>query len=159
MLRTGIFLLTFLVNSVFPLNVNAATKAIRLGRLWDGHRVIVNATVIVENDRVQGINTGDEIPADAEVIDLRRYSGIPGLIDAHTHITYYWDGAPDTTPRRQPARHVAVTVFLAQENARKTLAAGRATNPDWRARGRGAKPLAESVHRWEMTGQTAIQCG
>ena len=60
MLRTGIFLLTFLLNSVFPLNVNAATKAIRLGRLWDGHRVIVNATVIVENDRVQRINTGDE---------------------------------------------------------------------------------------------------
>ena len=60
MLRTGIFLVTFLLNSVFPLNVNAATKAIRLGRLWDGHRVIVNATVIVENDRVQRINTGDE---------------------------------------------------------------------------------------------------
>jgi hypothetical protein len=58
MLRTGIFLLTFLLNSVFPLNVNAATKAIRLGRLWDGQRVIANATVIVENDRIQRINTG-----------------------------------------------------------------------------------------------------
>src|SRR5260370_7248200 len=113
MLRTGIFLLTFLVNSVFPLNVNAATKAIRLGRLWDGHRVIVNATVIVENDRVQGINTGDEIPADAEVIDLRRYSGIPGLIDAHTHITYSCDGPPHTTPPRQPPRPPPVTVFFA----------------------------------------------
>ena len=44
MFRTGIFLLTFLLNSVFPLNVNAATKAIRLGRLWDGQRVIANAT-------------------------------------------------------------------------------------------------------------------
>src|SRR5258706_13495367 len=98
MLRTGIFLLTFLLNSVFPLNVNAATKAIRLGRLWDGHRVIVNATVIVENERVQGINTADEIAADAEVIDLRRYTGIPGLIDPHTHITNYSYRATATTP-------------------------------------------------------------
>src|SRR5580704_9292558 len=124
MLRTGILLLTFLLNSAFSVNANAATKAIKLGKLWDGHRVIANATVIVENDRVQRINTGDEVPADAEVIDLRRYTGIPGMIDSHTHITYYWDGAPDTTPRRQPPRHIAVTVFLAQENAKNTLQAG-----------------------------------
>src|SRR5260370_3367984 len=151
MLRTGIFLLTFLLNSVFPLNVNAATKAIRLGRLWDGHRVIVSATVIVENDRVQRINTGDEIPTDAEIIDLRRYTGIPGLIDAHTHITYYWDGAPDTTPRRQPARHVAVTVFLAQENARKTLAAGVTTIRDLNAAGR-RHPMRDLVNMGGMVG-------
>jgi imidazolonepropionase-like amidohydrolase len=159
MFRTGIFLLTFLLNSVFPLNVNAATKAIRLGRLWDGHRVIVNATVIVENDRVQRINTGDEIPADAEVIDLRRYSGIPGLIDAHTHITYYWDGAPDTTPRRQPARHVAVTVFLAQENARKTLAAGVTTVRDLNAAGGADIAMRDLVNMGAMVGPRMFVSG
>jgi imidazolonepropionase-like amidohydrolase len=159
MLRTGIFLLTFLVNSVFPLNVNAATKAIRLGRLWDGHRVIVNATVIVENERVQGINTADEIAADAEVIDLRRYTGIPGLIDAHTHITYYWDGAPDTTPRRQPARHVAVTVFLAQENARKTLAAGVTTIRDLNAAGGADIAMRDLVNMGAMIGPRMFVSG
>ncbi len=159
MLRTGIFLLTFLLNSVFPLNVNAATKAIRLGRLWDGHRVIVNATVIVENDRVQRINTGDEMPADAEVIDLRRYTGIPGLIDAHTHITYYWDGAPDTTPRRQPARHVAVTVFLAQENARKTLAAGVTTIRDLNAAGGADIAMRDLVNMGAMVGPRMFVSG
>jgi imidazolonepropionase-like amidohydrolase len=85
MLRTGIFLVTFLINSAFSLNANAATKAIKLGRLWDGHGVIANATVIVESDRVERVTAGDEIPVEAEVIDLRRYTGIPGMIDSHTH--------------------------------------------------------------------------
>lgn len=159
MLRTGIFLLTFVLNSVFSLNVDAATKAIRLGSLWDGHRIIVNATVTVDNDRVQSINTGDEIPADAEVIDLRKYTGIPGLIDAHTHITYYWDGAPDTTPRRQPARHVAVTVFLAQENARKTLEAGVTTIRDLNAAGGADIAMRDLINMGAMVGPRMFVSG
>ena len=71
MLRTGIVLLTFLLNSAFSPNASAATKAIEFGRLWDGHRVIANAVVIVENDKIQRVTAGGEIPAEAEVIDLR----------------------------------------------------------------------------------------
>lgn len=105
----------------------AQTKAIRFGRLVDGTgRVLTNAVVIVADDRVQGVATGTApIPGGAEVIDLSRFTGIPGLIDAHTHVTYYWDGR--TTPRSEPPRHPAITVFLAQENARKALEAGVTT--------------------------------
>ena len=105
----------------------AATKAIKFGKLVDGTgRVLTNAVIIVENDRVQSVATGNAaIPSGAEVIDLSRYAGIPGLIDAHTHITYYWDGM--TTPRYEPPRHSAVTAFLAQENAQKALEAGVTT--------------------------------
>src|ERR1700681_3856177 len=127
MLRALSFALTLLQVSDLSLDAHAATKAIRFGRLWDGHRVIANATVIVENDKVQRVIAGDELPTGADIIDLRAYTGLPGLIDSHAHIPFYWDGAPDTTPRRQPPRRVAVTVFLAQENAKKTLEAGVTT--------------------------------
>src|SRR5215813_2417925 len=88
----------------FSVNAAAATKAIKFGRLWDGHQVIRNAVVIVENDKIQSVTANGKVPAGAEIIDLTRYTGVPGFIDAHTHMTYYWDGAPGTTPRRQPRR-------------------------------------------------------
>jgi len=104
----------------------AATRAIKFGKLVDGTgKVFTNAVVIVDDDRVRSVASGDaSIPKEAEVIDLSRYTGVPGLIDAHTHITYYWDG---TTAPRLELRHPAVTAFLAQENAQRALEAGVTT--------------------------------
>ena len=72
------------------------------------------------------------MPAGAQVIDLRKYTGIPGLIDLHTHITYYWDRKPGTRPRGGQ-RLPAVTVYLAQDNARRTLETGVTTIRDLNA--------------------------
>ena len=97
-------LLIFLVLATSSTAV-AATKAIKFGKLIDGTgRVFTNAVVVVEDERVQSVANGNApIPGNAEMIDLSPYTGVPGLIDAHTHITYYWDG--HTTPRSEPSRH------------------------------------------------------
>jgi len=105
-------------------------KAIRFGRLWDGTRVVTDAVVIVQGDRIVSVSSGTrDLPKGADVVDLRRYTGIPGLIDAHTHMTYYWDRQPGTRPLGQ-RRRPAVTVFLAQDNARRTLETGVTTVRD-----------------------------
>jgi imidazolonepropionase-like amidohydrolase len=101
--------------------------------LWDGSRVIADAVVVIDGDRISAVGTGNAaVPKGAEVIDLRKYFGLPGLIDLHTHITYYWDRRPGTRPRGQ-RRLPAVTVFLAQENARRTLETGVTTVRDLNA--------------------------
>ena len=109
------------------------TKAIRFGKLWDGTKVTTDAVVVVTGDRITAVGTGNgAVPAGAEVIDLRKYTGIPGLIDLHTHITYYWDRQPGTRPRGVQ-RLPAVTVYLAQDNARRTLETGVTTIRDLNA--------------------------
>jgi imidazolonepropionase-like amidohydrolase len=107
------------------------TTVVRFARLWDGAAIIAPATVVVRGDRVVSVSaeTPTGLPANARRVDLSGLTAIPGLIDLHTHITYYWDGAPGTRPLGQ-RRNPAVTVFLAQENARRTLETGVTTARD-----------------------------
>lgn len=110
-----------------------AVTVIRFGHLIDGRGAVIdNAVIEVDGDRIVRVASGDAaIRKDAKVIDLRRYTGAPGLIDAHTHMTYYWDRTPGTRPWAQLGNvRPAVTMFLAQENARKTLETGVTTVRD-----------------------------
>src|ERR1700719_2835483 len=99
-------------------------KALRFGKLVDGKgKVWTDAIVVIRDERIADITAdASKIPAGAEVIDLRRYTAIPGLIDVHTQITYYWDQTSIVRPFDQQSRPrlPAVTVFLAEENAQRT---------------------------------------
>jgi imidazolonepropionase-like amidohydrolase len=104
------------------------TTTLRFGHAWDGTRLIDDALVVIEGGKIVSVESGrTDMPAGA--VDMRRYTAIPGLIDLHTHMTYYWDRKPGTRPLGQ-RRRPAVTVFLAQDNARRTLETGVTTIRD-----------------------------
>ena len=111
---------------------HAQTKALRFGSVVDGTgRVVPNGVVIVDGDKIARIaGPSDALPSGATVIDLTRYTAIPGLIDVHTHMTYHWDPASGTDPWRQPSRRPEETVQLARANAMRTLEAGVTTVRD-----------------------------
>ena len=158
LVRRAIF--TFLFLCVLAAPLAAATKVIRFGKLWDGNRVITNAVVVVEGDRITAVGGSEvAIPSDAVVIDLSRYTGIPGMIDAHTHMTYYWDRAPGTSPRGQPPRHVAVTVFLAQDNARRTLETGVTSVRDLNASNGADMAMRDLIASGAMVGPRMFVSG
>ena len=116
-----------------PAAVAGQVTAVRFGKLIDGRGgAIADAVVLVEGERVVRVGSGDRaVPVDSRVLDLRRYTGIPGLIDAHTHVSFAWDRSPGSRPWAQLGTlSPVVTAFLAQENLRKTLEAGVTTVRD-----------------------------
>ena len=136
--------------------------ALRFGRLVDGAgHVQRDVVVIVQGERITSIGTGARaIPRGAIVHDLRRYTAIPGLIDAHTHMTYYWDQRPGTNPwQQQGQRNTAVTVYLAQENARRTLETGVTTVRDLGSRDFSDVAMRELIDRGAFAGPRMVVSG
>jgi len=132
-------------------------SVVRFGHLWDGTRLIDNALVTTDGDAIASVESGVKAPADA--VDLSRYTAIPGLIDLHTHITYYWDRKPGTRPLGQPRRRPAVTVFLAQDNARRTLESGVTTIRDLGASGETDYAMRDLVAMGAMIGPRMFVAG
>ena len=98
----------------------AQAESYRFGRVWDGEKLWTNAVIVVEGDKIKsvGVSSG---PA----IDMSRYTALPGLIDVHTHMTYVLDMNGITASGRGGA-----TVWMSQENIRKTLETGVTTVRD-----------------------------
>jgi imidazolonepropionase-like amidohydrolase len=137
----------------------AATKAILAGKVIDGGgKVITNAVILIDGDRITSIGTGAP-PAGADVIDLRRFTIIPGLIDLHTHMTYFWDPASGTRPLNQPRRPAGVTTMLAAENARRTLETGVTTVRDLGASGEVDYAMRDLINMGKMTGPRMFVAG
>ena len=106
--------------------------AIHAGRLIDGKGKdpIVNAVILVENDRITGVGSGLAIPPGTEVIDLGAATVLPGLIDCHTHITFQPEDYYGDLFRRSPIDQAVVAHLY----ARRTLEAGFTTVRDLGAR-------------------------
>src|SRR4051812_21147189 len=147
------------LSAAIPGAASAATRAIKAARMIDptGHS-IANVVIVVENDRITSIGTAPP-PAGAEVIDLGPLTLVPGLIDVHTHMTYYWDRAPGTRPLGQPRRPAGVTVVLAAENARRTLQSGVTTVRDHGAANETDYAMRDLINMGRMIGPRMFVAG
>jgi imidazolonepropionase-like amidohydrolase len=121
-----------------------------------------DAVVVVAGDRITRVGSGDRaVPAGAAVTDLRAYSAIPGMVDVHTHMTYYWDHAPGSRPfgagntRRTPAELATV----AMENARLTLETGVTTVRDLGASNYVDIMMRDRINRGEAIGPRMFVSG
>jgi imidazolonepropionase-like amidohydrolase len=75
---------------LFVLPATAQTVAIRAGNLIDPTtgNISKNQIVLVQGGKITAVGAGVTIPADTQVIDLSNEWVMPGLIDAHTHMTF-----------------------------------------------------------------------
>lgn len=139
-----------------------AIKAVRFGKLWDGKgRLWTSAIVVIEGDRIKTVTSERAaIPSGAEVIDLAKYTGLPGLIDVHTHMTMYTDETPGEPMLKQlTANPPAVEVFLARKGALRTLEAGVTAVRDLGADQYMDIAMRDLINRGEMLGPRMFVCG
>ncbi|GAC1377643.1 MAG: amidohydrolase family protein [Hymenobacter sp.] len=118
--------------------------------------------VIVKADRIVLVGPEKDVvvPKGAELINLTSYTAIPGLINAHTHMTFYWDRASGSNPWGQLGTlGPAVTVFLAQENARKALETGVTTVRDLGSLDNMDLAMRDLINRGAMTGPRMLVAG
>src|ERR1700682_541191 len=137
-------------------------KAVRFGKLWDAKgKVWTNAIVVVDSGKIRAVTTdASAIPAGAETLDLSRYTGLPGLIGAHTHMTFYTDETPGVPLLKQMINPVpAVEVFLARKGAMRTLEAGVTTVRDLGADQYMDIAMRDLINRGEMIGPRMFVCG
>src|SRR6266550_5058443 len=148
--------------SAQPKQVAKTVKAVRFGKLWDAQgKLWTSAIVIVEGDRIKTV-TSDRaaIPSGAEVIDLSPYTGLPGLIDVHTHMTMYTDETPGEPMLKQLTSNApAVEVFVARKGAMRTLGAGVTTVRDLGADQYMDIAMRDLINRGEMIGPRMFVCG
>jgi imidazolonepropionase-like amidohydrolase len=139
------------------------TKAIRFGTLvTENGAPRRDAVVVIRGDKVVSVGTGDSaVPRGAAVTDLRAYTGIPGLVDVHTHMTYYWDGAPGTcafgpnNTRRTPTE----LATAAMVNAKLTLETGVTTVRDLGASNYVDIMMRDRINRGEVVGPRMFVSG
>ncbi len=114
-----------------------AVVAVRTGTLIDGtgHAPIPGAIVLIKGNRIAAVGADVAIPKDAQVIDLRPLTVLPGFIDTHTHITTDRSGGPRLDRYEATGGDYAISGVV---NARQMLMAGFTTIRDL-----GAPELAD----------------
>ncbi len=87
MKKLACFLL--LVWGTLTCTATAQTVAVRAGHLIDpaSGSVANNQVILIQDGKITAIGSNLAVPAKAQVIDLANEWVLPGLVDAHTHIT------------------------------------------------------------------------
>jgi imidazolonepropionase-like amidohydrolase len=136
---------------------SAQTYAIQAGRLIvdPSQPARGPSTVIVENGRIARIEPGATAPAGATVIDLRSKTVLPGLIDAHVHLT----GDPGTPFWRETIDTNELAAITGVKNALLTARAGFTTVRDLGAPGHSSFALREAIRDGIVPGPRVIASG
>ncbi len=152
-----IFLL--LIGYLSPAHADPAAIVIRAGHLVDTEqgRVLGPQMILVRDGRVAEVGPQIAVPAGASVVDLGAYTVLPGLIDAHTHLTI---DQVNQDPLAELEHTAAERAFGSIPNARAVLRAGFTTVRDLGSyRALVDVALRDAINRGDVEGPRMFVAG
>src|SRR5258707_15800068 len=131
---------------------------IRPGKLLDVKtgKILAGQVIVVEGDRIASVGPAGEVkPSSGDVvIDLPNATVLPGLIDAHTHLTgnprFGYDALAISVPR---------SALIGAHNARVTLEAGFTTVRNVGADGYSDVALRDAINAGDVPGPRMLVSG
>ncbi len=127
---------------------------VKAGQLLDVRTGVLlqKQALLIENERVKEVGPQAQVmahaPSGAQLVDLSGYTVLPGLIDAHTHLTYRVDVASYEWLGVSAPREA----LLGARHARATLLAGFTTVRNLGARGYADVALREAIKDGDVIG-------
>jgi imidazolonepropionase-like amidohydrolase len=144
---------------------DTGTIVVRAGRLFDSESatLLPAREILVRNGRIEAVAEKVTVPAGARVVDLSRYTVLPGLIDAHTHLLYLEQITGDLTTGGTKAVIIEGTPLRALRGAaraRTFLSAGITTVRDLGNSGRfGDVALKAAIDDGSVDGPRVFAAG
>jgi imidazolonepropionase-like amidohydrolase len=137
------------------------SAAIRAGKVLDVRTGNYESDQIIwiEGEKIKAIGKAAEIqrqlPAGAKIIDLSSLTVLPGLIDAHTHLT----ASPETVGPAGLRLSYPRIALLGARNARVTLEAGFTTVRNVGAHGYVDIALRDAISAGDVAGPRMLTSG
>ncbi len=150
------FTLTLLLLAT-PALVAAQTLILRAKQYLDVHAgVLVSPAVIVVKDGLILSVNPEDLPPDAEEVDLGTQTLLPGLIDMHTHLMYDLE---ILTSNRTLSETLPDYTLRGVKNAHTTLMAGFTTVRDVGSSGFGDVALNKAIQKGYIIGPEIFASG
>src|SRR5581483_5687388 len=117
-------------------------------------KLLENQVIVIEGDRIVSVGPASSAPAGATTIDLPSATVLPGLIDAHTHLTFNPQFGYETLGISVPRE-----ALIGAHNARLTLEAGITTVRNVGARGYSDVALRDAINAGDVPGPRMVVSG
>ena len=156
--RIAIFALVVLGLGLPLLAQNSRKVVVHAGHVFDvkSGKMLADQTILIEEGKIVSVSAGAEAkaPADAVRIDLPNATVMPGLIDAHTHLTmdpkFGYERLSTSLPRE---------ALTGAKNARLTLLAGFTTARNVGAREFSDVALRDAINAGDVPGPRLLVSG
>jgi imidazolonepropionase-like amidohydrolase len=148
-----------LVNAQASSSQTPKRVVVHAGHLLDVKtgKTLTDQAIVIEDDKIVSVGPAESAPAapGTAMIDLSHATVLPGLIDAHTHLTFNpggtgYPGLGISAPRE---------ALIGAKNARLTLEAGFTTVRNVAARGYSDIALRDAINAGDVPGPRIIASG